>query len=136
MLSEQRERSWVAALQPILLKCQAYAGWWRRRVDQDQSQLVAEVADDLCTRMEIWVVDAGLQTKAYIASCHRLIETYRGYLLCSNTPGHTFLIDKRTHTYLRGSAAHLLQINGVDQAKRFVDELCRRLQVDRGTPFN
>jgi len=88
----------------------------------------------VCVTMEIWVVEDRFQTKAYITSCHRLIETYRGYLLCSNTPGHTFLIDMRTHTYLRGSAAHLLQINGVDQAKRFVDELCRRLHVDQGRP--
>src|SRR5437588_2992484 len=69
--SERRERSWIAALQSILLKCQAYTGWWRRRVDQDQP--VAEVADDLCTRMEIWTVDAGLQTKAHIACWHRLL---------------------------------------------------------------
>ena len=130
--SERRERSWIAALQSILLKCQAYTGWWRRRVDQDQ--LVAEVADDLCTRMEIWTVDGGLQTKAHIACWHRLVETYRGYLLCSDTAGHTFLIDLRTHAYVKGSATHLLQIDGVDQAKRFVDELCRRLHVDQGHP--
>ena len=66
--SERRERSWIAGLQSILLKCRAYAGWWRRRVDQDQSQLVAEVADDLCTMMEIWVVDAGLQTNTNLRS--------------------------------------------------------------------
>jgi hypothetical protein len=84
--------------------------------------------------MEIWVVEDGFQTKAYIASCHLLIETYRGYLLCSNTSGHTFLIDMRTHTYMRGSAAHLLRIDGVDQAKRFGDELCRRLQVEGERP--
>ncbi len=134
VLSKRRERSWIAALRSILLKCQAYAGWWRRRVDQDQSQLVAEVANDLCTTMEIWVVEDGLQTKAHIAWWNRLVETYRGYLLCSDTPGHTFLIDMRTHTYVRGSAAHLVQIDGVDQAKRFVDELCCRLQVDRESP--
>jgi hypothetical protein len=40
------------------------------------------------------------------------------------------LIDRRTNAYVKGSATHLLQIEGVDQAKRFVDELCRRLQVD------
>jgi hypothetical protein len=127
VLSERRERSWIAGLQSILLKCQAYTGWWRRRVDQDQ--LVAEVADDLCTRMEIWTVDAGLQTKALIACKHRLVETYRGYLLCSDTAGHTFLIDMRTNVYVKGSETHLLQIDGVDQAKRFVDELCTRKEI-------
>jgi len=51
-------------------------------------------------------------------------------LLCSDTTGHTFLINMRTHTYVKGSALHLLQIDGVDQAKCFVDELCSRLAVD------
>ena len=126
----ERERSWIAGLQSILLKFQAYPGWWRRRVGQDQSQLVAEVANDLFAMMEIWVVDAGLQTKAYIACRHRLLETYRGYLLCSDTAGQTFLIDLRTHAYVKGSATHLLQIDGVDQAKRFVDELCTRNEIE------
>ena len=134
--SERGERSWIAGLQSILLKCQAYTGWRRRRVGQDQNQLVAEVANDLFAMMEIWVVDAGLQTKAHIACRHRLVETYRGYLLFSDTARHTFLIDMRTHAYVKGSATHLLQIDGVDQAKRFVDELCSRLQVDHGAPFN
>ena len=99
-------------------------------------QLVAEVADDLCAMMEICVVEDGLQTKALIVCYHRTVETYRGYLLYSNTTGHTFLIDKRTHAYVIGSAAHLLQIDGVDQAKRFIDELCLRLQVNEGSLFN
>ena len=129
-LSEGSERSWRAGLQSILLKCQAYFGRWRCGVDLDQCQLVAEVAYDLSTMMEVWFVDAELQTKAHIAYRHRLMENYRGYLLCSDTTGHTFLINMRTHTYVIGSAAHLLQIDGVDQAKRFVDELCSRLPVD------
>lgn len=126
VLSERRERSWIATLQSILLKCQAYAGWWKRRVDRDQSQLVAEVADNLSATMGIWIIDDGLQTKGHIAHGHRQVETYRGYLLCSDTAGHTFLIDMRTHAYVKGSAMHLLQIDGVDRAKRFVDELCCR----------
>jgi hypothetical protein len=130
VLSEGRERSWRAGLQFILLKCRAYFGWSRRRVDLDQCQLVAEVADDLCAMMQVWFVDAELQAKAHIAYRHRLVETYRGYLLCSDTTGQTFLINMRTHTYVKGSALHLLQIDGVDQAKCFVDELCSRLPVD------
>ena len=130
VLSEGRERSWRAGLQSILLKCQRYLGRWRRRVDLDQCQLVAEVADDLRTMMKVWFVDAELQTKAHIAYRHRLVETYRGYLLCSDTSGHTFLINMRTHTYVIGLAALLLQIDGVDQAKHFIDELCSRLPVD------
>ena len=126
--SERRERSWMAGLPSILLKCLAYFGRWKRRVDPDRCRLVAEVADDLSTMMKIWVVDAEPQTKAHIAWWHHLVETYRGYLLCSDTAGHTFLIDMRTHAYVKGSTTHLLQIDGVDQAKRFVDELCCRLQ--------
>ena len=87
VLSERRERRWMAGLQSILFTCQAYIGRWRRSVDLDQRQRVAEVADDLCATLEIWVVDAGLQTGAHIACWHRLIEDYRGYLLCSDTAG-------------------------------------------------
>ena len=130
VLSERRGLSWIAILQSILLKRQAYFGWWKRSVDLDRCQLVAKVADDLSVTIEIGVVDDGPQTRAYIACWHRQVETYRGYLLCSDTAGRTFLIDRRTNAYVKGSATHLLQIEGVDQAKRFVDELCRRLQVD------
>ena len=136
VLLERRERIWITGLQSILLKFEAYFGRWKRRVDLDRRQLVAEVADDLSATMEIWIVDDGLQTRAYITCWHRLIDTYRGYLFCSDTAGHTFLLDMRTHTYVKGSAKHLLQIDGVEQAKRFVDELCRRLQVDGGSLFN
>ena len=136
VLSERRERPLMAGLQSILFTCQAYIGRWRRSVDLDQSQLVAEVTDDLCATMEIWVVDAGLQTGAHIACWHRLIQAYRGYLLCSDTAGQTFLIELRTYTYVKGAATQLLQIGGVDQAKRFVDALCCRLQVDQESHFN
>ncbi len=136
VLSERRERCWMAGLQSILFTCQAYIGRWRRSVDLDQRQLVAEVADDLCATLEIWVVDAGLQTGAHIACWQRLIEAYRGYLLCSDTAGQTFLIDLRTYAYVKGSATQLLQIDGVDQAKRFVDALCCSLQVDQESHFN
>ena len=124
VLSERRERRWMAGLQSILFTCQVYIGRWRRSVDLDQRQLVAEVADDLCATMVIWVVEGGLQTRAHITCWHRLIEGYRGYLLCSDTAGQTFLIDLRTHAYVKGSAMQLLQIDGVDQARRFVDALC------------
>ena len=126
--SERRALTWMAELPSLLLKCQAFFGWWKRRVDLDRYQLVAEIADDLSTMMEVWVVDAGSQTRAHIACWHRQFEAYRGYLLCSDTAGQTFLIDLRTHAYVKGSTTHLLQIDGVDQTKRFVDELCCRLQ--------
>jgi len=130
LLLEQRGRTCMVGLQSILLRCQAYFRWWRRRVDLDQCQFVAEIADDLSAMMEIWFVDAGIQTKAHIACWHHLVETYRGYLLCSDITGQTFLIDMRTHVYVKGSAAYLLKIDGVEQAKRFVDELCFRLPVN------
>ena len=137
VLSERRARPWMAGLQSILFTCQVCIGRWRRSVDLDQHQLVSEVADDLCATLEIWVVDAGLQTGAHIACWHRLIESYRGYLLCSDTAGQTFLIDLRTHAYVKGSAMQLLlQIDGVDQARRFVDALCCCLQVDQESHFN
>jgi hypothetical protein len=128
LLWEWRGRLWIAALQSILLKCQAYLGWWRRREVPDQ--LVVEVANDLSVTMQIWVIDDEPQTRGHIASSHRLMEIYRDHLLCSNSAGHTFLIDMQTRTYLKGSATqHLLQIDGVEQARRFVDELCLRLQM-------
>jgi hypothetical protein len=127
VLSELRERTWIAKLQFILFKCQAYFRRWKCRVNLDQLQLVAEVAKDLSATMEIRVVDDGFQNKAHIAYWYRLVGTYRGYLLYFDTVGSTFLIDIRTHTYVKESTTHLLQIDGVDQARRFVDELCRRL---------
>lgn len=54
VLSERRERPWMAGLQSILFTCQVYIGRWRRSVDLDQRQCVAEVADDLCATLEIW----------------------------------------------------------------------------------
>lgn len=129
-LWERRGRIWIAALQSILLECKAYFGWRKRRDVADQ--FVVEVADDLSVMMQIWVIDDGLQTRGHIACYHHLTEIYRDYLLCSDNAGHTFLIDMRTRTYVKGSAArHLLQIDGVDQARRFVDELCLRLQRDQ-----
>jgi hypothetical protein len=118
-----------------MFKCQVYFGWRKLRADQDY--LAEEVADDLSATMEISVVDDGVQVRAHIACCHHLVETYRGYLLYSNFAGHTFLIDTRTYTYVKESVTqHLLQFEGVDQAKRFVDELCQHLQMHQGLFFN
>jgi hypothetical protein len=66
LLSERRERPWMAGLQSILFTCQAYIGRWSCNVDLDQRQLVAEVADDLCATLEIWEVCAGLKSGAHI----------------------------------------------------------------------
>lgn len=127
---EQRGRTWIAVLQSILLKCQAFSGWWKSRNDPDQ--LVVEVADELSATMQIWLVEDGIQTRGHIACSHRLMETYRGYLLCSDSAGQTFLIDLRTRTYVEESVTRqLLAIDGVDQARRFVDELCLRLQMEQ-----
>jgi hypothetical protein len=127
---ERRGRTWIAVLQSFLPRCQAYSGWRKSRNDPDQ--LVMEVADDLCATMQIWVVDDGIQTRGHIAFCHRLMETYRSYLLCSDSAGQTFLIDLRTRTYVEESSTRqLLEIDGVDQARRFVDELCLRPQLEQ-----
>jgi hypothetical protein len=85
---------------------------------------VRQVADDLVTAIRIWQVEDCLEIKAHIACWHRCLHTYRGYVLCSDTTERTFLIDTRTWTYIAIAKACLLQIDGVNQAKTFVDALC------------
>lgn len=94
----------------------------------DPSQLIQEqvrqVADDLVAAMSIWQVEDCLEIKAHIACWHRCLHTYRGYVLCSDTTERTFVMDTRTWTYIAIAQACLLQIDGVNQAKMFVDALC------------
>ncbi len=100
-----------------------------RNQHPEVTEAVIQVANALCATMAIWEVEATPVVKASLAYWHRTIQTYRGYVLCSNSKGATVLIDTLTWTYLQGSALHLLQIDGVEQAKAFIDALCDSLHV-------
>lgn len=94
----------------------------------DPSQLmqkqVRQVANDLVAAMSIWQVEDSLEIKAHIACWHCNLHTYREYVLCCDTTERTFLMDTRTWTYIAITKVCLLQIDGVNQAKTFVDALC------------
>ncbi len=91
---------------------------------------VRQVADACAAAMPIWQVEDSLEIKAHIACWHRCICTYRGYILCSDTTERTFLMDMRTWTYVAITNAGLLQIDGVKEAKMFVDALCHLQEKD------
>ena len=92
---------------------------------QHLQKQVRQVADVCAAAMPIWQVEDCLEIKAHIACWHRCICTYRGYILCSDTTERTFLMDTRTWTYVTITNARLLQIDGVQEAKMFVDALCQ-----------
>jgi hypothetical protein len=81
--------------------------------------------------MSIWQVEDCLEIKAHIACWHRCISTYRGYVLCSDTSERTFLMDTRAWGYVQCSACSLLQIDGIEQAKAFIDALYREQEEKR-----
>jgi hypothetical protein len=85
--------------------------------------IVAQVADDLAPTMPVWLIETSLDLKAFIAVWHRTLQVYRGFLLCSDQEGQTFLIDRQTGAYLQASATGLVLIDGVKQAMTFVDAL-------------
>lgn len=93
-----------------------------------QQMIVTQIANDLSatTTMGIWQVEATLSVKAHIACWHRQIQEYKGHLLCADRQGRTFLLDRRACTYVMSSPGHLLQIDGCDAAKRFIDLLLAR----------
>lgn len=90
---------------------------------QAMGDIVAQVADDLAPTMSVWLIETSLDLKAFIAVWHCTLQVYRGFLLCSDQEGQTFLIDRQTGSYLQGSATGLLLIDGVKQAMAFVDAL-------------
>ncbi len=104
---------------------------WQRLVDWTEEtetnlspsrEQVAQVADRLSAEMALWQVEASLESKTIIATHHRHLHAYRGYLLCADHLERTFLIDTRYGTYVRGKSC-LLSIDGLEQARRFVDVL-------------
>jgi hypothetical protein len=91
--------------------------------EQGDCLLIAHVLDELTTSMEAWVVETSLELLAHIAVRHRVFEAYGGYLLCSDTSGQTFLLDLHMHRFIAPVQTCLLQIDGVHQAKQFIDVL-------------
>ncbi|HEU5375883.1 MAG TPA: hypothetical protein VFV38_10620 [Ktedonobacteraceae bacterium] len=84
---------------------------------------VRQVADAFIAVIGVWQVENCLEIKAHIACWHRRICTYRGYVLCSNASERTFLLGTRSWTYVTITRTSLLQIDGVNQAKTFIDTL-------------
>ena len=123
VLSKQARLPWLIRIQRSLLGWRVSFGSWIRRAEEDEYRFIAQVADELADHMEIWVVEASVEILAHIACWHRQVETYRGHLLCSDTSGQTFLMDLQSWGFVKSATARFLQIDGVDQAKRFIDTL-------------
>ncbi len=98
---------------------------------QLMQEQVGQVANAFIAVMRIWQVENCLEIKAHIACWHRRICTYRGYVLCSDTSERTFLMDTQAWAYVQCSAFHLLQIDGVEQTKAFIDALWEHRQLSR-----
>ena len=96
-------------------------------VDQQQQlrKLVEQVADTLATMMNIWQVESSLEVKAHIAYWYHVVDSYRGFLLCADRCERTFLVDRETWGYVTIAKTTLLQIDGLEQAKVFIDALYR-----------
>src|SRR3989442_7618659 len=115
MLGEKRN--------PLQRRLQGGLAWlivWMHQDAQKQHQamgdIVAQVADDLAPTMPVWLIETSLELKAFIAVWHCTLQVYRGFLLCSDQEGQTFLIDRQTGAYLPGSATRLVLIHRVQQA--------------------
>lgn len=132
VLSEQVKIPWLTRAQRFLPGCRAFFERWMRQVGTDEYRLIVQVADGLAQHMEIWVVEASAELLAHIAIWHRRLETYRGHLLCSDVAGHTFLMDLQSWGFVKSATAQFLQIDGVDQAKRFIDALWKQRSEEGG----
>ena len=121
---------WVLSLVALDQYCRS----WRCASGVDQAHLmqrqIRHSADNLSDVMGIWHIEDSLEIKAHIAYWHRSVHTYRGYVLCSDRVGRTVLLDTQSWTYVMLTTISLLQIDGVEQAKRFIDDICRSLQAD------
>lgn len=123
VLSELAKFPWPARLPRPLRRLRASKECWIHQTELDAYRRTAQVANELMGHIEIWVVEASVELLAHIACWHRQIEAYRGHLLCSDAAGHVFLIDLQSWEYVKTAATHLLQIDGVDQARQMVDAL-------------
>ncbi|MBA2680396.1 MAG: hypothetical protein H0U76_18605 [Ktedonobacteraceae bacterium] len=125
MSSVISECSWLTGVQRVLFKIQDK---WRQRAyvdEQDCYRVIAQVLDELGTSMAIWVVESSSDILAHIAVRHRELESYGGYLLCSDRSGRTFLFHMQSYRFVKAAKSLLLQIDGVEQAKMFVDSLSK-----------
>lgn len=91
--------------------------------DPDECQIIAQVAADLAAQIEIQMVKASTEMLSHIACHHRYMETYREHQLCSNRTEQTFLIDLKTHAFVKATTTHLIRIGSRNQAKAFVDQI-------------
>lgn len=104
-----------------------------QRVQQEQVRLVAQT---LMPMMNIWQITSSCEVKAHIACWHRLVESYRGYLLYADSDERTFLVDSESRCYVTLEQMALLQIDGLAQAKQFLDVLCQARQQKPILEFN
>lgn len=97
-------------------------GRQKRLPSHTLQQHVADVADMLASEMAIWQIEPSTDIKVYIArGCQK--ELYRGFLLCADEAEHTFLLDTQALAYVTAAGSSLLQIDGLPQARHFVDVL-------------
>jgi len=91
--------------------------------DTRHIHLIEHVAESLVTYIPIWAWESSIDVYAYIARWYTQLETYRGFQLCSDIPGNTFLLDLTNFVYVKDTTEKLLRFDAVEQAKMFVDTL-------------
>jgi hypothetical protein len=62
-----------------------------------------------------------LHEKAWVATRHRYVQTYRGVLLFADDQGVTAMIDSHTWQYIEASPDKLLFLPTIEEAKFFID---------------
>ena len=80
--------------------------------------------------MSIWVVSDTTQMREHVVRYHRNLEEYGGYLLLFDVEERVVLLDLTEHQYVRyveRSNWVVVVIDGVENAKMFVDRLGQRL---------
>ena len=86
-------------------------------------------ADSLMASIPIWTWETSIEVLVHIACRYQRRELYRGFHLCSNTDGHTFLLDMTGYVHVvKDATKKLLQFDAIEQAKLFVDALQEALQ--------
>ena len=127
MSSVLSEYSWLVRAQMALFRIQTWLYQPVQADEQDRSQAIALVLDEGVSSMEIWVVESSPDILAHIVVHHQRLEPYGGYLLCSDGAGRTFLLDMCTYRFVEAAKSLLLQIDGVEQTKMFIDMLFQKL---------